>query len=72
MWTPNRMAMLTSPNSRGLCVDRSSHQTPATATRQRDFVFASQGLSERLRVSARNAPGQWGPSDHCQVDIEVD
>lgn len=49
-----------------------SHQTPATATRQLDFVFASAGLAERVRVSARNEPEHWGPSDHCRVEIEVE
>ena len=36
-----------------------------------DFVFASTELSERVRVSALNAPDQWGPSDHCRVEINV-
>jgi endonuclease/exonuclease/phosphatase family metal-dependent hydrolase len=47
------------------------HQTPATATRQLDFVFASGGLAERVRVRALNEPDNWGPSDHCRVEIEV-
>ncbi len=46
-------------------------QTPATATRQLDFVFASQGMSDSVRVRALNDPEQWGPSDHCRVEIEV-
>jgi len=48
-----------------------SHQSPATATRQLDFVFASAGLAECMHVSALNDPDQWGPSDHCRVQIEV-
>ena len=44
---------------------------PATATRQLDFVFASDSLAERVRVRALNEPDQWGPSDHCRVEIEV-
>ncbi len=47
-------------------------QTPATATRQLDFVFASEGLAERVRVFALNAVDQWGPSDHCRVQIEIE
>jgi endonuclease/exonuclease/phosphatase family metal-dependent hydrolase len=47
-------------------------QTPATCTRQLDFVFASDSLAGRLRVRALNDPDQWGPSDHCRVEIEVD
>ena len=46
-----------------------NHQMPATATRQLDFVFASNGLAEQCQVSARNEPDAWGPSDHCQVHI---
>lgn len=48
-----------------------SHQTPATATRQLDFVFASNSLAEYVRVSALNEPDHWGPSDHCRVEIEI-
>ena len=48
-----------------------SHQTPATATRQLDFVFASNSLAARVRLKALNEPDPWGPSDHCRVEIEV-
>ncbi len=48
-----------------------SHQTPATATRQLDFVFASRGMKEHVCVRALNDPDGWGPSDHCRVEIEV-
>ena len=43
----------------------------ATATRQLDFAFASQGLLSRLRVVAWNSLAEWGPSDHCRVFIDV-
>ena len=46
-------------------------QTPETATRQLDFAFASNGLSESISVRALNEPDKWGPSDHCRLDIEV-
>ena len=49
----------------------SSHQTPATATRQLDFVFASKGLADSVRVFALNEPEQWGSSDHCRLEIEI-
>ena len=48
-----------------------SHQTPATATRQLDFVFASTGLAGQLRACALNEIDDWGPSDHCRVEIEL-
>jgi len=49
-----------------------NRQAPSTCTRQLDFVFASPRLADRLRVTALNQPDQWGPSDHCRVEIEVD
>ena len=48
-----------------------NRQTPGTATRQLDFVFASTDLVERIRVTALNDPDQWGPSDHCRVAIDI-
>lgn len=48
-----------------------THQTPSTATRQLDFVFASVGLAEQVRVRARNEPDHWGPSDHCRIEIDI-
>jgi endonuclease/exonuclease/phosphatase family metal-dependent hydrolase len=44
---------------------------PATATRQLDYVFASGGLAERVEVRAMNGHGDWGPSDHCRIMIDV-
>lgn len=49
-----------------------NRQTPATATRQLDFVFASKSLCERVQVTALNEPEFWGPSDHCRVEIEIE
>lgn len=49
-----------------------NHQTPATASHQLDFVFASSALAGRVQVRALNdpEPTSWGPSDHCRVEIE--
>lgn len=41
------------------------------ATRQLDFVFASESLHDRLRVTAMNEKQDWGPSDHCRIMIEL-
>lgn len=49
-----------------------SRQSPETATRQLDFVFASSTLVVQVCARALNDPGEWGPSDHCRVAIEVD
>ena len=46
-------------------------QTPASATRQLDFVFAFNGLAEHVKVVALNTPEQWGPSDHCHIEITI-
>ena len=50
---------------------RTNRQTPATATRQLDFVFASDGLGNSLTARALNSPEHWGPSDHCRLEIEI-
>lgn len=56
------------------CVPTYHHggQTPETATRQLDFVFASESLASRVQATAVNDPGDWGPSDHCPVLIDID
>ena len=38
---------------------------------QLDYVFASRGFDESVRVHAMNGPKEWGPSDHCRIVIEV-
>ena len=48
-----------------------NRQTPDSATRQLDFVFASATLGPDVRVKALNQPDEWGPSDHCRIVIEV-
>lgn len=48
-----------------------SRQTPATATRQLDFVFASEALVDRIQVRALNRSEEWSPSDHCQVEFDL-
>ena len=46
-----------------------SRQSPATASRQLDFVFASKDITSNVATRAANALEEWGPSDHCQVEI---
>jgi len=48
-----------------------NRQTPATAARQLDYVFASNHLSKHVSVRALNETDQWGPSDHCRVEIDI-
>ena len=46
-------------------------KNPATATRQLDYVFASGKLAESLVVRALNGVEEWGPSDHCRIQIDL-
>ena len=48
-----------------------NRQSPATASRQLDFVFASESIAERVKVKALNRVEEWGPSDHCRILIEL-
>lgn len=48
-----------------------NNQSPQTATRQLDFVFISKNLRNDVVVKAINEPENWGPSDHCIVEIEL-
>lgn len=59
-------------DSKNVPTFRTRKADPSSATRQLDFVFASQDLTERLRVRARNTAAEWGPSDHCRLQIELD
>ncbi|MDE2997488.1 MAG: hypothetical protein OXU79_00245 [Gemmatimonadota bacterium] len=47
-------------------------QTPAKASRQLDYAFASRGFHERVSVKAMNEVNEWGPSDHSRLIIEVE
>ena len=55
------------------CVPTYYHrrQTPETATRQLDFVFGSRSFASSVHAKALNGPGEWGPSDHCPVLIDI-
>ena len=44
---------------------------PVSATRQLDFVFASQSMADSVSVRAINELHEWGPSDHCRLEIVV-
>jgi hypothetical protein len=57
--------------SRNVPTYYTSHQTPATATRQLDFAFASADIASQVDVRALNTIDNWGPSDHCRLEITV-
>ena len=50
---------------------RESKNVPTYAARQLDFVFASREMAHSVSVRALNEPEQWGPSDHCRLEISV-
>lgn len=58
--------------SRDVPTFRHSRQTPKTATRQLDFVFATRNIAPMVAVRALNQPDEWGPSDHCRIRISID
>ena len=45
--------------------------TPAGAYVQIDHVFASRGFHKEVQAKALNGVGEWGPSDHCRICIEL-
>ncbi len=60
------------PDSKNVPTYYSTHQRePAKATRQLDFVFASRDIADSVSVRALNEPDEWGPSDHCRLEITV-
>ena len=47
-------------------------KNPATASNnQLDYVFASRGFHESVKVRAMNGVEEWGASDHCRLLIVV-
>lgn len=58
-------------DSKNVPTFRTRRRNPSTATRQLDFVFASEAIADRVQTSALNGPEEWGPSDHCRVRIVV-
>jgi hypothetical protein len=58
-------------NSKNVPTFRTRKTDPSSATRQLDFVFASADLVDRVCVRACNAVDDWGPSDHCRIEIQV-
>ena len=48
-----------------------TRQTPKTAQNQLDYVFASRGFHQSVRVRALNSAHEWGSSDHCRLLIQI-
>ena len=45
--------------------------SPSEANNQLDFVFASEGMAGAIQVTELNSAEEWGPSDHCRIEIVV-
>ena len=60
------------PESRNVVTFTPGGQSPADATNQLDFTFASRGFHESVSTRALNEVDEWGPSDHCRILIEID
>ncbi len=58
-------------NSLNVPTFHSNKQTPQTAARQLDYVFASESIADRVKARALNSVEEWGPSDHCRIMIEL-
>ena len=58
-------------NSLNVPTYRSSINKPESATRQLDYVFASDIIHNRMKVKALNSIEDWGLSDHCRILIEI-
>lgn len=50
---------------------KSFRKDPAAAVHQLDYVFASESMADSVEVRALNRPEEWGPSDHCRIEIMV-
>ena len=59
-------------DSKNVPTFHTNRPTPETATRQLDFVFASESIKDRITVRALNHPDEWGPSDHCRIEINFE
>ncbi|MYE46601.1 MAG: hypothetical protein F4X25_07585 [Chloroflexi bacterium] len=59
------------PDTLNVPTFKTPRQSPATASIQLDYAFASRGFHERVEVRAMNSVEEWGASDHCRLLIEV-
>lgn len=57
--------------SRNVPTHHSPMRGPTGATRQLDYVFASQDMVDSIEARALNQPDEWGLSDHCRLEIKV-
>ena len=49
-----------------------STQKPEDARYQLDYVFASRGFHKSVKVRALNRVEEWGASDHCRLEMDIE
>ena len=59
------------PDTGNVPTFHSSRQSPETAQNQLDYVFASRGFHNSVKVRAMNGVEEWGASDHCRLLIKI-
>ncbi|MCY3809176.1 MAG: hypothetical protein OXG58_07125 [Gemmatimonadetes bacterium] len=57
--------------TRNVVTYHTTGQTPETANKQVDYVFASKGFHKAVSVRTLNGVDEWGSSDHCRLLIEI-
>ena len=66
-------AMGEPPDSRNVVTFYLPGNNPETGNNiQLDYVFASRGFHESVKVRALNEVDEWGSSDHCRVLISIE
>lgn len=58
-------------DSRAVVTHRLKKADPATGKYQLDYVYVTANLVDRVSTRALNDGDEWGPSDHCQVLIDI-
>ena len=59
------------PDSANVPTFRRIGGSVGSETSQLDYVFVSEGMENEVKVRALNRPHEWGPSDHCRIEIET-
>ena len=59
-------------DSKNVATYRNAEGTERQTERQLDFVFASESMVNSVEVRALNGLDEWGPSDHCRIEILVE
>lgn len=58
-------------DSAAVVTHRLKRADPTTGRYQLDYVYVTHQLADRTRTRALNIGEEWGPSDHCQISIDI-